>query len=229
MQDAYPLAKRGLPRDGIQALALSDAALERRDRELPSQNFYAYQDVTGSSVDVALYLDGEPECMTQWTIDDTVKVDRVVTLVISTAVHCGISSDAIKRHGQALIAMLEAIDASGVQTEVWADMMINGSASKTGRVAVRLKTPGDAFDPGLFMYAMTHASFLRALGLAASHALPKAWHKPLSVGGSYGSPVNTPKHMDEFPEGAVYIPSIGSNAEAGKCVDGTLRKLGLLT
>lgn len=229
-EEAHHLARTGLPREGIEALALSEKQLQETDRELVSAQFQTYYDVAGSDVDVSRFLSGEPENMVAYYMEVEPRVAPVVTLVISTAVHCGISVDAIRRHGRALMAMLEAIESTGLQTEIWADQFTKGSGGKTCRVAARLKAPGELFDAGMFMFAMTHPAFYRAIGIKNMYGIPKSWHGPLSMSasGGHGQPQNTPQRMEEFPDGAIYIPSITHNSEAGTCVTGTLRALGLL-
>lgn len=230
MAEVYDMAQTGLPREGIEALDLAAREMEQRDRELVSQQFQTVYSDTGADVDVARYLDDEQDCMLDYYMADTPQIQRVATLVISGAVHCMIGTKAIRKHGQKLVAMIEAIDSTGMQTEVWLDMVLEtrGTPNQTGRLGVRLRTPGQPFDAGLFMFALTHASMFRGLGFNAFHAFPAGFRKPASVPGHYGYPLNTAKHLDDYPEGAIYIPSITSDSQAGQCVENTLRKLGLL-
>jgi hypothetical protein len=230
MSEVYELATAGLPREGIKALELSAQDMEQRDRELVSQQFQTVWNVEGADVDVARFLDGEPECMLDYHMADHAQQQRVATLVISGAVHCGISTKAIRTHGQRLMAMVEAIDSTGLQTEVWLDVTVSSDHSdNTARLAVRLRAPGELLDAGMFMFALTHASMLRGLGFNAMHQFPAKFRKSAHIPGYYGFPVNTAKHLDDYPDGAIYIPSISRDDDAGKAVDATLRKLGLLS
>src|ERR1044071_3637508 len=61
--EAEKLARTGLPREGGEALHVAADRGKEMDRELIKPQFVAFNDVQGADVDVALFLDGEPECM----------------------------------------------------------------------------------------------------------------------------------------------------------------------
>lgn len=241
MPDAYQKAHKGLPRDGIEALDLAEQNVQQMERELLHPTFTPYNDVSGAEVDVALYLQGEPECMVNYQLGDEPKHERVVTIVASVAYHCAISKSAIKKNGQALMALMEAIESTGLQTEIWLDsiqaedlrnfMSDNPDPKgKTGRIAVRVKAPGEMFDAGMFMYALTHDSFLRSILFNTMHSWPAQFRRALSISstGHYGYPISKTHRMEDYPEGAIYIPSIRHDSQAGEVVEATLKDLDLL-
>ena len=240
MPEAYAKAYQGLPREGITALNLAEKNVQQMDRELQRPNFHPYNDVSGCDVDVALYLTGEPECMVNYHLEDEPKHDKVVTIVASVSYHCGISKKAIKTQGQALMALMEAVETAGLQTEIWIDLTtcegldfdtkLPRKYTKSGRVAVRLKAPGEMFDAGMFMYALTHDSFLRSIIFNTMHYYPEEFRNAIGVtpSGGYGSAVPNEFHMEDFPEGAVHIPAISKDADAGKIVHEKLKELDLI-
>ena len=240
MDELTKLARTGLTQDGIDALRLSEQNIEELDRDLIKQTFKAEYSETGSDVDVARYLSGEQECMINYQLHDTVNTQRVVTLAVGIAVHCGIDPKAVTKHGQALMSLVEAIDRTGLQTEMWADCSIKASAwwggddggsSYTGRVKVLLKSPGQILDPGAFMFMLTHVGAFRGLVLSAIYEFPREWRDAMRImdGGGHGQPINQAYRIaEDYPEGTIYIPSISEDGQAGKALNETLKKLNLL-
>lgn len=228
LSEVISIARAGLPADGIEAMQLSDTTVS--DMELMSSQFQSVYDVTGSQVDVARYLSNEPECMINYYMEPTPRQDQIVTLVLGVGIPWDITTAAIKKHGQALMSVADAIERSGKQTEIWADLSMSSRKNeKTARISVRLKAPGDLFDAASFMYALTHPSMCRALMFNAFHALPEPWHEPVGVGSFYGYYGNPPSHEPDYPDGTVFIPAIRENNQAAALVAATLRQLGLVS
>lgn len=229
MPEAIELARTGLTADGIEALQLADQNLEQFDRDLVSQQFQTVYDVSGSDVDVARYLSGEPENMISYHLDDTPQVQRIATLVVSSGAPGSVSASAISKHGQRIMSLMMAIESTGIQTEIWVDHTNTDRRNGyTGRESVRIKAPGELFDASAFMFAITHPSMLRALFHNSMHAYPSQWRRALRVGSGYGSATNTFVHEEDYPDGSIYIPGIMSDDSAGVAVDRVLRELGLL-
>src|SRR5690606_40002886 len=63
LDDAKRLAHEGLPIDGVKALEVASEKVSQIYREYDVPSFSSCYDVTGSDVDVARYLSGEPENM----------------------------------------------------------------------------------------------------------------------------------------------------------------------
>lgn len=235
MKELLQMARDGLPRDGIEALQLATETLQDIERELNHQIFQADYNVSGCDVDVARYLSGEPENMIDYTMAETARLSRVVTLVVGIGVPGQVSARKIQEHGHSLMALSEAIDQTGLQSEIWVDDVSvnsrgthNALVNHSGRVAVRIKAPGESFDPGMFMFALTHAGMLRGLTFNAMHAFPAPWIGQLNIGNGYGWATREFIATDDYPDGALYIPPILNNRDAGISVKGTLRELGLL-
>lgn len=238
--EAADLGIKGLPADGLKALALSDKAALETYRELPSQLFEPMHAVSGAQVDIARYLEGEPECMVDYWMDSEQRPDRICTIVISMAVSGNVSAAQIRERGMHLVALLEAIEAAAYQTEVWLDMSsttnAGGGRSWTGpiaRTSVRVKAPGDGFDVAALMFAFTHPAVFRALGFNSRIAAMPRWiTKGLDrCGAGGGRPEQRARDMDaDYPDGAIIVPSIGAREIsdiAGWC-NGILTKLGLI-
>lgn len=241
MQEAIDLARTGLPRDGVKALDTAATKVEETERELMIPRFHSLYAVDGADVDVARYLSGEPENMIGYYLDEAPGIGRVATLVVSISYSAGISTKTITKRGHAIMALLEAIERTGMQTEVWSDHTTSDnynyfggdaavpSGASTIRQAVKIKSPGELFDPSTFMYVFTHTSMVRALGFNTMHTFPEHLHQQFSIPGSLGYPVTKEYRLEDYPEGAIFIPSVRTDEEPTKVYRDTLRQLGLLT
>jgi hypothetical protein len=128
------------------------------------------------------------------------------------------------------MAMLNAIEMTGVQTEIWSDSSTRTRSSETmhGRISVKLKAAGEPFDASMLMYCMTHDSMHRTLGFNTKDHFPGRFARCMGRGAGYGSTVlGEMRHRDDYPEGAVYIEALRSDSDVFN-VEDTLRKLGLM-
>lgn len=167
MDEAIALAREGLPAEGIEAAAIADDAVTSVEHEYDVPSFASYYDVTGSDVDVARYLSGEPENMIAYTMVDTPKVGRVVTIVVGIATLANTKAWQIAKRGRAIMALIFALEKLGLQVEVIGNALSNGVSGRREnhysiRTVVTLKRAGEALDPAALMFALTHAAMFRA-------------------------------------------------------------------
>lgn len=235
MAEAHDLANRGLPREGVTAIKLAKDSVDQMKGEILRPTIYDEFDVSGAVVDMDRFITGVPECMVEYYPIEQSSEDRIVTLIMNISYHSGISAKAILKQGQAMMGLVEAIELTGRQAEIWTDMNVSGydygtNESVYARTAVRLKQAGGAFDVGMFMYALTHPSYLRCHMLNAMHNHPDKFRDAcgISAFGHYGSPVTTAQDMDDFPAFSIYVPTIRRNEDAGEFVTATLKRLGLV-
>jgi len=228
LDDAKRLAREGLPIDGIKALEVASEKVSEIHREYEVPSFSSYYDVTGSDVDVARYLSGEPENMIAYTMVDTPRVGRVVSLVVSSIFSASIRADRIRQRGESLMGLVLILEQMGFQTEIYADWT-TGRSGHEGRITVPLKKAGESLDAGLVMYALTHASFSRSFILPCTHLYPKKYHKHHRVGSGYG-PINSHPDLHSYPEGSLYFPApIGNGDNYDTLIEDTLKVLGLIS
>ncbi|SUE29587.1 Uncharacterised protein [Nocardia farcinica] len=228
MSEACALAREGLPDLGIEATSVANAELAALEREVELPSFSSYYDVSGADVDVARYLSGEPDCMINYQMVETPRVGRVITLVACLVTSGSTSIKEIKRHGTTLMALSLALEKVGFQTEVFGDFCTHGPRLM-GRVKVRIKGPGEEFDPGKMMYAFTHPSMSRALMFGGMHLLPTPYKEDIGVGGSYGCITREPPLEPVYPEGSILIqPNMNSYGGKRDLVKETLTSLGII-
>lgn len=111
---AFSLARDGWPEgeDYIKPLTL---ALVDKVSSLIERPVYIY-DVEGHGIDVARYVDGEPEC---WLRQDVRITEgpgrRIVRIVANGFASCGIEPDVIRAKGAAVAALAELLELAGVR------------------------------------------------------------------------------------------------------------------
>lgn len=232
MQEAHELANKGLPRIGVEAIRLADHNVQDMQGQMIRPQFYDQFDVSGAVIDMGRYMEGTPECMVEYYPFDSDASQNIVSLILNVTYHAGISKEAITKNGKAMMALVEAIELNGKQAEIWTDMYVHswGDPKYYARTAVRLKRAGEPFDVGMFMYALTHPSFLRAHMFNAMWSHPESYRSHIGIthSGSYGACIHSATHMDDFPPYSIYIPAIRDNSQAGKFVTDVLKQLNLL-
>ncbi|ASR87149.1 hypothetical protein J4T94_gp067 [Mycobacterium phage Krypton555] len=232
MKEADDLARKGLPRDGVQAIKIAHHKVAQVAGELHRDVYQDMYDVAGGYVDMGRYVSGEPECMVASEMIEEPGQNKIVALIMNITYNCMISAKAIKENGLAMMALVEAIETQGMQAEIWVDMNVSGygDVKYYARTAIKLKSAGQAFDVSTFMYALTHASFLRAHIFNAMHTHEADVRRACGIHprGGYGSCVNNAADMDDFPPYSIYIPCITHDRQAGQFVPMILKQLGLM-
>lgn len=130
-------------------------------------------DVTGASVDVGLYCEGEPECMVDF-IENEAPRSRVVKLYVQINCLASVRAETIMRRGVAIAAIIDALEERGLQIEVWAVDCTRtwGSPPETGdrdhllRMACQVKEAGQPMPLDRIAFAIGHPGFYRTISFA---------------------------------------------------------------
>lgn len=228
------LAKNGWEDDVQEVLSVSESTLETIERTFDVQSWQSVYDVTGSDVDVDRYLSGQPENMISYVMMDTPKVGRVVTLSVNVGASWMVDTDTIQCRGKNITALVYALEALGIRTELYADLQIHGMfrEGNQARNIVKIKAAEDTLDPAMVMFAFAHPGFMRSYMLASLHKFSKRVQGMVGVGEGYGIPTKG-FTQDVFPEGtiSVPIPLQGGKWNADKARDfvvENLRELGMI-
>lgn len=226
LDHAVSMARAGLPRAGIEALRVSDDMKDRFDAAAGDTYVETYG-TAGSFVDMGRYVTGEPECMIDYELIPSDTAQRIVTIACNIAVLGHVSADAIEKRGQATVAAIEAIETTGRQVEVWADMTsrCRDGSNRVVRLSVLIKRAGEAFDVGRFMFAMTSPAMFRVFGLTAreGEACPKSFRDGLN-GGRTETGV---WRLSDYPPGTVYMKAIQPNDDPVEHAKRVLKETGL--
>lgn len=213
--EALELARIGWDNELPEALRLADAAVRKVEKEYELPVFTATYDFAGCEVDVARFLDDEPECMIDYPLTPIVKAGRVITLCASCAFSAAIRPDSILRRGHAVVALALALQDLGYAVEIWSDWTSQGSSDRTGdadsfTLRTLVKGPTDVLDPARLMFALAHPAMLRAITFAAAHEAPKMQQRKYGIGSYYGYPSSP---IEDLPAGTIYLPAVRSASD----------------
>ena len=220
------LAVNGWDEQSDVALQAASEAIDTVEKMVDMPSFKGTWGVSGCEVDVARYLEGEPENMIDYEMIQAPRNGRVITLCASGSVSWAVSRDTINRRGYIITALALALSRIGFATELWLDLSASGAGEAHMRVLV--KGPNDELDPARVMYAYAHPSMFRSIGFGIMHDLPEEWQEKIGVGSYYGYPLN-PAH--DLPEGTLYLPCLktsGDVPDADQALLGYMRELGIV-
>lgn len=172
----------------VESLSIGLSNLAEREQ-------YSY-DVTGHSLDVGLYLSGEPEC---WQSPEVLyvegKASRVIRVVVDMGAHWGISGETLLRKGAMVCALVVLLESQGYRVELIAAKASRrlGNKEKLG-LYVTVKHADNVLDLDRVAFAIGHPATNRRLMFA-------------QIEGWTGTLVDTESElMPTSMQGDVYIP-----------------------
>lgn len=223
-QEAFKMAAEGWNFYLERSLALTDKVIDEIKDET-TKDWVPTWDVSGSVVDMGMYVTGEPECMIDFPPTEISKVGRVVTLCVSLSVSAMMDADMMVRRGVVINALTEILAQRGLGTEVWADISYQGSAGYSHSQRILLKGTNDTIDHSRILYALANPSMFRVLSFAAAFGLPGMWRKTCSVGSTYGMVGRT---IQDLEDGTLYLGTRSGSFDMESDLRAHLRTLGLL-
>lgn len=159
-------------------------------------------DVEGIGIDVARYLDGEPECWQKWE-SETVEGHgtKHIKILFNVGVSAGISTEVITAKGSAIVALIEALEYSGCRVQLTVTMSYGAWEFYT-----TIKSSDQPLDLPRVAYALAHPSMLRRIVFRLLECQPE-W-KSLDAGGCYsgnGNGYNWRTNPSEMKNSDVYV------------------------
>lgn len=217
MREALAMARYGWSEENSEAMAIAENAVKALERDGDIQSFNRPRwDVTGSDVDVARFLSGEPECMIDMPLNPVKSTVPTVVLVKSFTFVSDMTDVEMMEHGRLIVALALALEKMGVPVEVWADRPLNNANTPSGYYYQRilLKGGNDILDAGQLQFALVHPAMLRKLGFAVQSA---------------ASPRNRrAEEKDLYGEGAILTETIPPGGDAVEFLKAELARLGLI-
>lgn len=129
-----------------------------------------HHNVAGDEVDIARYLDGEPEHMMEWTPNEESVRRRALCLLIGHSVSGAVAAEHLFVRGQAVIALVRALSLLGYELEIWSEETCGGlTVAGVNRYStlVRLHAAGEIMDESAVEFAIGNPSWLRRLYFAS--------------------------------------------------------------
>lgn len=177
VQGAVRMMERGWPEGMKRVTALTAPTLASHvSRNAPVAR-WAW-DVTGANYDVGEMLSGVPEC---WQTYEATIQRPVITLSVNLLSGAGVSVDAYMRRGAAIIALIQALQASEYAVQAWtvAGMSWRGSDAWT-----RVKLTDDMGGPLDFdrlLFALAHPANARGVTYSLGYKLNGATYRDGSI------------------------------------------------
>jgi hypothetical protein len=127
-------------------------------KELVRESWNTHLDVTGESVDIGAYLEGEPECMLNYVVPET----KAVRIVANMSARCTADAPRLLNRGIAIAAAVYALQCSGVPVSLAAAEWVSPSRdSDTYTTLVEINPFGDYIDAGRLAFWLGHPAALR--------------------------------------------------------------------
>lgn len=197
-EGAIKLAREGWAEGADVVKKLSSRLFDRVatmvDREYP------VYDVEGHGIDVARYLDGEPEC---WMRMETRVTEgsgrRIYRLVFNMTASAGVSAATMLAKGSAVVALSELLEFAGHGVEITCALINSGVTSQF----VRIKDADQPLDINRIAFAIAHPAMFRRLGFSLLEHLDAATRQKLGIT-SYGGYGRVAEAVKE-DRGDIYI------------------------
>jgi hypothetical protein len=179
-------------------------------------------DVSGGAVDIGRFLQNEPECMFNQSLDDF----PYVSIFVEIGTPCTTEASAIFYRGAAIVAVMRAIQASGRSVSL---TILGSVVSKMSMLStlfpksfpieedahrhiswINLVELGEPINPGRIAFWLAHPTALRRciFRYVEQQTEPLRDAFGFRDGYGYGYCGDCPKEF--MPESAVYIPSLSS-------------------
>lgn len=147
-------------------------------------------DVAGSEVDVASYLAGVPECMSEMV--RTRRPSQVVKIGVDRSISAAVPASRIESLGRNILMLVEGLRLGGVPAEVWACESVSGGM-EVYDIGVCVQEPGRPVDVSVLAYWVAHPAALRRTIFALEELEPQHIRRTIGFGpegGGYGFPLH---------------------------------------
>lgn len=152
------------------------------------------QDVEPGQLDVAAYLEGQPECWLTPEIEIIAGQGRLFRIGVNACVSAGVSSRTIQEQGSACAALVQLLEMAGHSTEVTWAIVSNLNYLQTDnedgytQTEVRVKDFGESLNMARISFALTHPAMFRRLGFRILETYPAKIRRQFGItkNGGYG-------------------------------------------
>jgi hypothetical protein len=172
---------------------------DQSDRSIQAQAFYSDE---GDEVDIDRYLDGEPECMIQFTPELTPSYGRVAKIIVNMAASCGVDAATQYHRGAAACILIDALESAGVRCEVWCLPFCSREGRDRFVSKILVKRPDQHVEPDRMAYMLAHPAVMRRFGFRLLEQQGRPWVKWTKDG--YGHPMDLPRSETE-EDGTIYF------------------------
>lgn len=199
--ETLKLAKEGWPEGLAKSKELSSAMFNDVSQMIERTD--VNHDIEGHAIDVARFVDGEPECWLKFenVIQEAESGNKLIRITFNCTVSAGVSTDTIIRKGATISALIELLEYAGHRVDLTLVEAVGEAYLMQDRppaeflVYTKLKTFDQNSDMANISYALAHPSVSRSLMFSVIETADAETRKKCHVGpyGSYGRPVDIPK------------------------------------
>jgi hypothetical protein len=190
------------------------------------ESFSSTFDVAGDEVDIARFIDGEPENMMTSQIMKVMKTGRVISLYVPIAISSTVKAEEILARGRAILTLVELFKRKQHPLEIWAVDACNGmndsndNYKRRACVVIKVQAADQPLDDGRVMFALAHPGMLRGLGFKYRDITSVGNAKVREVWGSgemYGRPSFSVEDQDIMSdhEHSIVLPPLNTHLDYG--------------
>jgi len=206
------------------AQALAEGLYDTVAAMVNLETFAQVFDVSGAEVDMGLFTQGVPECMSDAQPITIARSGRAIRIVVDFSYHCGIQEAVVRRRGAAVMALVYVLQQLQHPLEVWAQHSATGYGREPERLThlVEVQRADEPVDIGRIMYALAHPTMLRRMCFRVEDHEPVAIRNAIGIPGGRGQPSDI--RLDDLDEQAghtILLPKLSSNS--GWDVDSSVR------
>lgn len=194
-EEAVKLASDGWTEGEKKTKALSHGLFAHVSHLIERQN--VVYDVEGNGIDVAKFLNNEPECWQKFETELTQgSGHRLVRIVFNFSASSKVSSGVIMARGAAIAALVELLEYAGHRVELIAVQSIEymgkpdtPSSNNYGELRIGVKEFSQNLDMGRVSFALAHPAMLRRIAFSVwERGLDSDQRPKLGIPANYGHP-----------------------------------------
>lgn len=143
-------------------------------------------DFSGSILDVGEYINGNPEHFLEYTESEVPK--QVVKICVPLTISGGENAQSLINRGVAMLALIDAIELTGVSTEVWMNVYIGIRGDGNLLTELKVKSSDEPFDVDKLACIIAHPAFFRRVYFSFVENMNEEIVNNIVNGGGYGYP-----------------------------------------
>lgn len=207
--EAIELAKLGWPQKAREIAAQARPLFPLLSSEIEREEVIL--DVEGTGLDVARFVEGEPECFTRLSKRNAIGTygKKLLRILVNVGVNATVESDRITARGSAVVLLAQCLEIAGHRTEI-----VIGERAENNKYATEMyatvKRMDQPMDLPRLAFALAHTACFRRLGFSVMESAPHEALESVGIysGGGYGhaSTVSDKNKCD------IYIPGFSESS-----------------
>lgn len=195
--DAIKLWEWGWEEGGQMVAKITEGTVDVLGSLIERPNIY-YRDDPGIGIDIARYIEGEPECFYD-IVSEMVEGDsrRHMRVVFNASAAAGISTKVMMAKGAAVAAVVNLLDLAGYGVELDLVDTYAGTGDAV-EIYVKVKGADEPLDPVAVAYAIAHPATTRRLSFGVAELFPLRIMDRVGIGGAYGYPCDSSEQGDLY-------------------------------